>query len=43
MLEHGVYLPPSQYEAWFPSLVHGHEQIEQTLDAATRSFAEIAG
>jgi len=43
MLEHGVYLPPSQYEAWFPSLAHGEEQIEATLDAAARSFAEIAG
>jgi glutamate-1-semialdehyde 2,1-aminomutase len=43
MLEHGVYLPPSQYEAWFPSLAHGHEQIEATLEAAGRSFAEIAG
>ena len=23
MLERGVYLPPSQFEAWFPSLAHG--------------------
>jgi glutamate-1-semialdehyde 2,1-aminomutase len=42
MLEHGVYLPPSQYEAWFPSLAHGDEQLELTLDAATRSLAEVA-
>jgi glutamate-1-semialdehyde 2,1-aminomutase len=43
MLDHGVYLPPSQYEAWFPSLAHDEEHLELTLDAAARSFAEIAG
>ncbi|GAC1492333.1 MAG: hypothetical protein NVS1B9_13820 [Solirubrobacteraceae bacterium] len=34
MLEHGVYLPPSQYEAWFPSLAHSDVQVERTLQAA---------
>jgi glutamate-1-semialdehyde 2,1-aminomutase len=34
MLDHGIYLPPSQFEAWFPSLVHGDEHVERTLDAA---------
>lgn len=34
MLDHGIYLPPSQFEAWFPSLVHGNEHVERTLDAA---------
>ncbi|HEY2603381.1 MAG TPA: glutamate-1-semialdehyde 2,1-aminomutase [Thermoleophilaceae bacterium] len=43
MLARGVYLPPSQYEAWFPSLVHGDEELELTLEAAARSFAEVAG
>ena len=43
MLEQGVYLPPSQYEAWFPSLAHGEEQLGLTLEAAARSFAELAG
>jgi len=42
MLEHGVYLPPSQYEAWFPSLAHGDEQLELTLEAAAQSLAEVA-
>jgi glutamate-1-semialdehyde 2,1-aminomutase len=41
MLELGIYLPPSQYEAWFPSLVHTDEHLERTLDAARRAFAEI--
>jgi glutamate-1-semialdehyde 2,1-aminomutase len=43
MLELGVYLPPSQYEAWFPSLAHGEEHLQLTLEAAARSFAELAG
>jgi glutamate-1-semialdehyde 2,1-aminomutase len=42
MLEHGVYLPPSQYEAWFPSLAHGDEEVQRTVEAAARSFAEVA-
>jgi glutamate-1-semialdehyde 2,1-aminomutase len=43
MLEQGIYLPPSQYEAWFPSLAHGEDEVELTLEAATRCFAEVAG
>jgi glutamate-1-semialdehyde 2,1-aminomutase len=38
MLDHGIYLAPSQFEAMMPSLAHGPEHIEQTL-AAARSFA----
>jgi glutamate-1-semialdehyde 2,1-aminomutase len=34
MLEQGVYVPPSQFEAWFPSLVHGSREIESTAAAA---------
>jgi glutamate-1-semialdehyde 2,1-aminomutase len=34
MLDHGIYLPPSQFEAWFPSLVHTDEHVERTLAAA---------
>ena len=34
MLDRGVYLPPSQFEAWFPSLAHGDEHVERTLAAA---------
>jgi glutamate-1-semialdehyde 2,1-aminomutase len=34
MLERGVYLPPSQFEAWFPSLAHGPGHVERTLEAA---------
>ncbi|MEA5550205.1 glutamate-1-semialdehyde 2,1-aminomutase [Anabaena cylindrica UHCC 0172] len=34
MLEHGIYLAPSQFEAGFTSLAHTNEDIEQTLAAA---------
>jgi glutamate-1-semialdehyde 2,1-aminomutase len=38
LLEHGVYPPPSQFEAWFPSLAHQPEHIERTLAAARAAF-----
>jgi glutamate-1-semialdehyde 2,1-aminomutase len=42
MLERGVYLPPSPFEAWFPSLAHGDAEVERTLDAAAEALAELA-
>jgi glutamate-1-semialdehyde 2,1-aminomutase len=42
MLELGVYLPPSQYEAWFPSLVHDQQHLERTLDAARQALTELS-
>jgi glutamate-1-semialdehyde 2,1-aminomutase len=42
LLSRGVYAPASQFEAWFPSLAHGSEQIERTVAAAAAAFAEIA-
>ena len=41
LLARGVYPPPAQFEAWFPSLAHTTEQIELTLEAAAAAFAEI--
>ena len=38
LLEQGVYLPPSQFEALFPSTAHGDEEIERTI-AAVATFA----
>ncbi|MGY3904804.1 glutamate-1-semialdehyde 2,1-aminomutase [Aeromonas lusitana] len=43
MLEEGVYLAPSAYEAGFLSLAHGDKEIAHTLAAADRSFAKLAG
>jgi glutamate-1-semialdehyde 2,1-aminomutase len=42
LLERGIYPPPSQYEAWFPSLAHDDEHVERTLAAAAEAFAEAA-
>ena len=39
MLDAGVYLPPSQFEAFFPGCAHTEEQIDQTIDAARKAFA----
>ncbi len=41
LIGHGVYPPPSQFEAWFPSLAHGPEQLERTLEAARDAFAAL--
>jgi glutamate-1-semialdehyde 2,1-aminomutase len=41
MLERGIYLPPSQYEALFVSAAHTEADIERTVQAARESF-EIA-
>jgi glutamate-1-semialdehyde 2,1-aminomutase len=40
LLARGVYPPPSQFEAWFPSLAHTPEHIERTVDAAAAAFRE---
>ncbi|HBQ79360.1 MAG TPA: aspartate aminotransferase family protein, partial [Erwinia persicina] len=41
MLEEGVYLAPSAFEAGFMSLAHSPEDIQRTIDAARRSFAKL--
>jgi glutamate-1-semialdehyde 2,1-aminomutase len=41
LLSRGVYPPPSQFEAWFPSLAHAPEQIEHTLAAARAAFGDL--
>ena len=41
LLERGVYPPPSQFEAWFPSLAHTDEDAQRTLDAAREAFREL--
>jgi glutamate-1-semialdehyde 2,1-aminomutase len=41
LLARGVYPPPSQFEAWFPSLAHGREHVTRTLAAAAEAFAEV--
>jgi glutamate-1-semialdehyde 2,1-aminomutase len=41
LLKHGVYLPPSAYEAWFVSAAHRDEDIEQTITAARAVIPEL--
>lgn len=41
MLDEGVYLAPSQFEAAFVSLAHTDEIIERTLEAAKSAFRQI--
>jgi glutamate-1-semialdehyde 2,1-aminomutase len=38
MLDRGVLLPPSQFEAWFVSMAHGPAQVDATLAAAAQAF-----
>jgi glutamate-1-semialdehyde 2,1-aminomutase len=42
MMDRGVYLPCSQFEAAFLSIMHGDKEIEQTLTAAREAMTEIA-
>ncbi len=41
MLEGGVYLAPSAFEAGFTSIAHGEAELKITLDAAERAFASL--
>ena len=40
MLHRGIYLPPSQFEAWFVSAAHTDGDLEETVEAARRVLAE---
>ena len=39
MLDNGIYLPPSQFEAAFLSAAHTEEDIQKTIAAAKQAFA----
>jgi glutamate-1-semialdehyde 2,1-aminomutase len=41
MLDDGIYLPPSQYEAAFLSAAHTEEDVQKTLAAAKQAFARV--
>lgn len=41
MLERGIHLPPSGYEAWFVSAAHDQDAIEKTLIAARAALRRI--
>jgi glutamate-1-semialdehyde 2,1-aminomutase len=41
MLEQGIYLPPSQFEAIFVSLAHSQDDLEATVAAARAAFRKM--
>lgn len=41
MLDEGVYLAPSQFEAAFVGLAHTSDVIDETIEAACRAFAKL--
>ena len=41
MLEEGIYLPPSQFEAIFFSAVHGEDELSATLNAQRRALERV--
>lgn len=43
MLDSGVYLPPSQFEAAFVGATHSEQDIEQTIAAAKEALAAVRG
>ena len=43
MLSLGIYLAPSPFEAWFVSVAHNSENIENTISCAARSFSALQG
>jgi glutamate-1-semialdehyde 2,1-aminomutase len=43
MLQRGIYLAPSAYEAMFLSTAHTKADIERTVEAAAESFRAVAG
>ena len=40
MLDSGIYLPPSQYEAAFLGAAHSEEDVQKTIEAAKAAFAK---
>ena len=42
LLEHGIYLAPSPFEAAFVSAAHSQDDLEQTLNAIKSALAELS-
>ncbi|MCC7460227.1 MAG: glutamate-1-semialdehyde 2,1-aminomutase [Proteobacteria bacterium] len=41
LLERGVFIPPSQYEAWFVSTAHGEEDLHHTIHSHEQVMKEL--
>jgi len=42
MLQQGINLAPSKYEAWFVTIAHTAEDIEATLHAVDQAFQKLS-
>jgi glutamate-1-semialdehyde 2,1-aminomutase len=42
MLEGGVYLPPSQFEAWFLSAAHSEKDVDKTIKVARKAMKAVS-
>ncbi len=42
MLDQGIHLAPSKYEAWFLTTAHTQKDIEETIAAAENAFSIVA-
>ncbi|MDQ3041985.1 MAG: aspartate aminotransferase family protein, partial [Acidobacteriota bacterium] len=43
MLESGVYLPPSQFEACFVSIAHKQNDLDKTIEASGKAIQNLFG
>ena len=43
MLERGIMLPPSPFEAWFTTLAHGDAEVDRALEAARQALPAALG
>ena len=43
LLEQGVYIAPSQFEAGFMSTIHTDDDIDRTLEASLRALEQAVG
>jgi glutamate-1-semialdehyde 2,1-aminomutase len=41
MLDQGINLAPSKYEAWFITAAHSESDLDETLTAVEKAFAEM--
>ena len=41
MMNEGIYLPPSQFEAWFLSLAHTQKDLDRTIEACDNAFKSM--
>ncbi|MHB1768955.1 MAG: aspartate aminotransferase family protein, partial [Phycisphaerae bacterium] len=42
LLDEGVLIPPSQFEAWFVSAAHSEKDIEKTIALAEKAMRAVA-